>query len=116
MKRIRHKARLRAHYLPRLAEHGPGYRAVDWGSPEGQALRFRVLLEVGDWRRASILDAGCGVGDLAGYLAKRGARGTYLGIDALPEMIEQARRRSPRRRFQAGDMPTRAPRSRSAAR
>ena len=104
MRRAQHAKRLRRHYAPLLEEHGTSFRAVDWGSAQGQALRFRMLLDVGDWRQASILDVGCGVGHLAGHLAVRKAKGRYLGIDMLPEMIERARARYPRRHFAVGDI------------
>lgn len=38
-----------------------------------------------------ILDLGCGNGELAAELEGRGFRGTYLGVDFSPEMLEIAR-------------------------
>jgi RimJ/RimL family protein N-acetyltransferase len=100
----RHGHRIREHYVPLLREHGPTFRAVDWGSAETQALRFRVLLDVGDWRTASILDVGCGVGHLYDELAGRAYAGRYLGIDALGEMVAAARARHPHTVFEEGDI------------
>ena len=59
-----HTERIRQHYLPLLQNYGSTFRAVDWGSSQGQNNRFQILLEVGDLRNASILDVGCGVGHL----------------------------------------------------
>ncbi len=39
----------------------------------------------------SILDLGCGNGELAAELEQRGFRGIYLGVDFSPEMLEIAR-------------------------
>ena len=39
----------------------------------------------------SILDLGCGNGELAAELVRRGFSGNYLGIDFSPEMLEIAR-------------------------
>lgn len=100
----RHTQRMREHYLPLLRQHGPTFRAVDWGSSEGQAERFRVLLGVGDCVRASILDVGCGVGHLVEQLAGRRFEGRYLGIDVLAEMVACARERYPGWRFETGDI------------
>ena len=100
----RHQQRMREHYLPLLHRHGPTFRAVDWGSSHGQDLRFRVLLEVGDYLRASILDVGCGVGHLVEHLTAHGFQGRYLGIDVLPEMVTNARKRSSDWRFEEGDI------------
>lgn len=44
---------------------------------------------------ASVLDLGCGAGELARGLARRGHQGPYLGIDASPHMLELARQRAP---------------------
>ena len=100
----RHQQRMREHYLPLLREHGPTFRAVDWGSPQGQAQRFRVLLEIGDCQHASILDVGCGVGHLVEQLVTRQFQGRYLGIDTLAEMVASARERYPEWRFEEGDI------------
>lgn len=104
MKKAQHERVIRRHYVPLLAAHGPSFRAVDWGSSRSQALRFRVLLEGVGSPRGSLLDVGCGVGHLAGHLAKRGPVAGYLGIDALPEMVTKAKRRFPGRRFEVGDI------------
>jgi len=104
MNRSRHTARLEAHYRPLLEAYGSSHRAVDWGSAESQATRFRVLLELGDWKTASILDVGCGTGHLAGYLSARHYAGRYTGIDVLPGMVARARAAHPGLRFLAGDI------------
>jgi tRNA (uracil-5-)-methyltransferase TRM9 len=41
-----------------------------------------------------VLDLGCGSGELARGLARRGFHGTYLGIDSSPAMIDLARERA----------------------
>ena len=96
--------RIREHYLPLLQRHGPTYQAVDWGSAQGQALRFRVLLEIGNVTAASLLDVGCGVGHLADYLKGIDFRGNYVGFDLVPEMVQAAQARHPDWTFHAGDL------------
>jgi tRNA (uracil-5-)-methyltransferase TRM9 len=53
-----------------------------------------------------VLDLGCGPGELAHGLARRGFRGTYLGIDASPRMIDLAREHAsfPWARFFVADL------------
>ena len=90
---------LRSQYLPLLNEHGTTHRAVNWGSARGQQRRFEILMEALTKSPASILDVGCGVGELAAFLESRGYCGAYEGVDLLPEMIETAQRRFPQHRF-----------------
>ncbi|MGD8555114.1 MAG: class I SAM-dependent methyltransferase [Anaerolineales bacterium] len=46
-------------------------------------------------QEASILDLGCGNGQLAHQLARQGHRGPYLGLDASAELLAAARRDCP---------------------
>jgi SAM-dependent methyltransferase len=41
---------------------------------------------------ASVLDLGCGNGNLAAELLQRGHRGAYLGVDSSRELLEEARK------------------------
>ena len=99
-----HKERIQQHYLPLLQKYGSTFRAVDWGSSQGQNYRFKILLEVGNLLNASILDIGCGVGHLVNYLVKIGYQGNYIGIDTLPEMVNAAVRSYPNWQFRADDI------------
>lgn len=69
-------------------------RRAGWEHALGQAARFEAALApvvAGDL----VLDVGCGLADLAPYLAavRPGAR--YVGLDALPSMVAAARARHP---------------------
>lgn len=50
----------------------------------------------------TVLDLGCGTGQLTAKIAESGAR--IIGIDASPEMIEQARKNYPLIEFQVADV------------
>lgn len=81
----------------RLATHGSGTaEALGWKHAESQRRRFEVIAKVAGFTPdASVLDIGCGTGDLKAFLDERlgflALR--YLGIDQQPEFIEQARER-----------------------
>jgi len=69
-------------------------RVVGWEHALGQAARFEAAIApvtLGD----TVLDVGCGIGDLYGYLMRSRSRVTYMGIDQLAPMVERARRRHP---------------------
>ena len=63
-----------------------------WGSKKTQEVKRRVSsLVVGK----SVLDVGCGTGDLFRHL--KGVE--YLGVDQSPDMLERARARNPKAKF-----------------
>lgn len=96
------------HYRRLLAEHGRSYRALNWGSLEGQRLRFQTLAGIGDLNGKSVLDVGCGLGDFAGWLREAGTRVEYTGLDITPELVSTARELHPEFSFLQGDILDRA--------
>lgn len=92
---------IRSHYDRILDLHGTGPEAVGWGSRKSQELRFFILSQIGDLKGKTILDVGCGFGDLYGYLVKRNSRAKrYLGVDMNETMIAKAKKRYPDAQFQ----------------
>lgn len=64
------------------------------GGVESQKQRFDVLLTIGDLCGKSILDVGCGFGDLYGEIQKRKYKiSKYVGIDIVQEIIQVAKNR-----------------------
>jgi SAM-dependent methyltransferase len=64
----------------------------------------RLLARIGS--EASVADFGCGNGNAAGFLAERGFRGAYLGLDLSDALLDIARARAlpfPAR-FQTADL------------
>lgn len=94
----------RAFWSRRFAEKGPRIEAL-WGSEESQRARFEAFLRTKCFARGShVLDVGCGFGDFYGYLRERDVPvGSYLGVDLMPEAIEEAEARYPDAEFVAGD-------------
>jgi SAM-dependent methyltransferase len=70
------------------------------GKPLDRAL-LDVLAEM-TREKGLVLDAGCGPGQIAAWLAARGAE--VEGIDLSPEMIAEATRLHPALRFRVGDL------------
>jgi SAM-dependent methyltransferase len=84
-------------YRSAITEHGPGFAATLWGSPETQVLRFAVMHDMaGGFGGDRILDLGCGDGGLARWLATRQEHpARYVGLDAIAEQIGMAQSTSP---------------------
>ncbi|HVO47229.1 MAG TPA: class I SAM-dependent methyltransferase, partial [Steroidobacteraceae bacterium] len=92
------------YYAARLAQHGDDVRSVDWGSVQSQVQRFEVLARVGDLSNATVLDVGCGLGDLYAWLSQRGIQMRYTGVDITPQMIDACRRRFPAVDFEVANL------------
>jgi SAM-dependent methyltransferase len=87
-----------------VAANGVGPLALDWGSARSQALRFSRLARIADLQGATLLDVGCGQGDLLAWFRRREIRVDYAGLDITPSMIEACRRRFPEVPFQVGNV------------
>jgi trans-aconitate methyltransferase len=68
-------------------------KELGWRTPESQRLRFDALCRWGALSDLAVMDLGCGHGDLLPYLNGRFADISYLGVDLLPEFVEEAARR-----------------------
>src|SRR5438552_3411165 len=90
------KAHLLEIYSKSLAEHGDAPEAVQL-TAESQRLRFQLLSEIAPLENSSILDYGCGKGDLYAYLRQHGFRGSYTGFDINDALLTLARRKHPAR-------------------
>ncbi|MEZ6318305.1 MAG: methyltransferase domain-containing protein [Phycisphaerales bacterium] len=82
-------------YREAVARAGPTWEAQLWRDPEGQAARFDAIARAADLAGRTIADLGCGRGDLAAFLIERRiAFASYLGVDAIGAMVEEAARRA----------------------
>jgi len=96
--------RIRRHYQPRIVSGRENYDVVDWSSAEAQQVRFAVLADNVPLAGRTLLDVGCGLGDLWAYLKGRGIEADYCGVDLLPEMTASAAEKHPDARFVCGDI------------
>jgi SAM-dependent methyltransferase len=89
-------ARIANFYDGLVRQYGHDPRACDYGRPESQEIKFRVLSEVMPLAKASLLDVGCGFADFASYLQPRFSGLEYSGIDLSSAMVIEARRQHPK--------------------
>ena len=79
-------------YEGRFSSYGVSHKTVGWGSKKDQLLRFDILCRGLELKGKSILDVGCGLGDLVPYLEMHyGSEFEYLGLDIADSLINQAR-------------------------
>ena len=97
------KRQIIANYRELLLLHGDGPEVGQW-SREGQLFRFERLIQVADLTGCSVLDLGCGIGDLYSYLRERFGKLAYSGVDIVPEIIEFAAKRYPDAHFHCQDV------------
>ncbi len=84
-------SKVAALYNQRYDELGRDIKTVGWGKETDQILRFEVLFRGLDIKGKTILDVGCGLGDLVPFLnEKTNGDFTYVGIDIADKLIEDA--------------------------
>lgn len=86
------KAKILARYASRIDEVGHGAAAL--GEPKHRQALFFDILRQADGLQAtdSIVDIGCGYGDLFDFLRSTGWQGAYTGIDINAQLIEEGKR------------------------
>ncbi|MCJ7544583.1 MAG: class I SAM-dependent methyltransferase [Phycisphaerae bacterium] len=95
---------IRAHYEPRIEPGRASHDVLDWSDARAQQARFEVLLHHVDLVGKSLLDVGCGLGDLWAFLQAKGVRADYTGVDLLEKMALAARQKHPGGRFLCADV------------
>lgn len=101
---MRNKEKIKNHYYPRLEKFRETHKILDWESREAQFARFEVLTRHVSLDGKSVLDAGCGCGDLFSMLKEKGIKVSYTGVDILPAMIEKAQSLHDEGQFLCGDL------------
>lgn len=107
---ITDRAAILCYHRARVASLGRGTpAALGWKTPRSQTARFEMLAEIGDLNDHSVLDVGCGHGDLRAFLGEQYPNLHYLGIDHFEPFLEVAYERYaswPNTRFLLGDFTT----------
>jgi len=65
-------------------------RSLAWHDRKGQLRRFDILTLAGNFNNSSVLDIGCGNGDLCAYLSQRYVGFSYVGIDLISSFLDNA--------------------------
>ncbi len=89
------KSLIYEYYRPRLDQGSLDHEKLGWESREAQFRRFDVLLDTLVSPGISILDVGCGLGNLLDACHMKNMEVDYTGVDIIPDMILKARQRHP---------------------
>ncbi|NHN24913.1 class I SAM-dependent methyltransferase [Flavobacterium jejuense] len=65
-------------------------QSLAWFSEKDQLKRFEILAQIGNLNTKSILDIGCGNGDLCYYLSQHFTNFSYHGIDMIATFLDNA--------------------------
>lgn len=79
---------IRMYYESKMGQGLPDYGVLGWESEKAQQLRFDMLLDSVSLEGKTLLDIGCGMGNLLEYLQSKGINVKYTGVDILKSMID----------------------------
>jgi len=91
------------HYKKNFQKYGVDARALSWSSKGAAHQRFRAIWKEIDFNNKTVLDVGCGFGEMAKFLYKRYKNVNYKGVDIVPEFVEIARKNQPYYSFEERD-------------
>jgi len=100
MKKIKTKA---TEYQKNFKKYGVSPKSLKWVSKKAAEQRYEQIVADIDFEGKSMLDVGCGFGDIIPYISARTEKFEYLGIDITPEFIREAKRLYPKHKFIVGD-------------
>lgn len=85
--------RLQEYFKSLTEKDATNAERVGWNSPAAQQIRFAQLLKIipDPQESFSLIDFGCGLGDLSAYLREQAYNARYTGYDMTPESVAQAK-------------------------
>lgn len=84
-------------------QYGYSPQALQWTSKQTMDNRFEALTRCLDFENKSVLDVGCGFGDIIPFIEKKTKKFDYLGVDLVEEIVLEARKQYPNYKFIVGD-------------
>ncbi|MBX4190570.1 methyltransferase domain-containing protein [Candidatus Saccharibacteria bacterium] len=92
-----------ANYEESFRKHGASPKAMHWANYRVSAVRYSELVRDVPVNGKTILDAGCGMGDLIPFLYAKSPDFKYLGMDINEQFIKVAKKRYEGHDFEVGD-------------
>jgi len=94
-------------YKNAYKKYGISARGLNWSSDESQRVRFEVITSLLKYElpTCSIVDAGCGFGDLYFYWLENDLHvESYIGLDSVQDSIQICKQRLPEISFTCKDI------------
>ncbi|MBU0569568.1 class I SAM-dependent methyltransferase [Patescibacteria group bacterium] len=82
-------------YQDKYKIYGVSPMSLFWHQKGAAHQRFRQVWAEIDFNNKSVLDVGCGFGEMAKFLKKRYKIVSYTGVDIVPEFINEAKKFHP---------------------
>lgn len=86
-------------YQEKYEKFGVDPKSLCWHQKGAAHQRFRQFWAEIDFNGKSVLDVGCGFGEMAKFLHKRYRDVNYTGVDIVPEFINEAEKLYPFYKF-----------------
>lgn len=90
-------------YQKSFAKHGVSHKALAWKSELAAARRYEQIVTDLDFNDKTILDVGCGFGDIIPFIESKSNNFDYTGIDITSEFIAAAKQKFPKYNFLNAD-------------
>ncbi len=88
---IKDFATVTAYHSERISRFGSdSCEALGWKSSSSQSKRFEHILQLSGIEGSSVLDLGCGHGDLYQFLQRRFGSFQYTGVDSMSSFLDVA--------------------------
>lgn len=91
--------KIKEQYQKKFKKFGVNPKSLFWGSKGAAHQRFRQMWAEIDFNNKSVLDVGCGFGEMAKFLINRYKNVVYTGVDIVPEFITEASKLYPEQHF-----------------
>tara|TARA_B100001094_G_scaffold333420_1_gene411944 strand:- start:5467 stop:6123 length:657 start_codon:yes stop_codon:yes gene_type:complete len=96
------KHKLINHYNELFSQFGYSHKTIGWGKKR-HFFRYEILLSKFNIKNCSLLDFGCGFGDLSDYLIDKSLSVVYNGIDINEKLINEGIKQNPKRNILFSD-------------
>src|SRR3990167_2853967 len=90
-------------YRRKFREHGVNAKALQWMNQESARVRYEQIVADLDFEGKSVLDVGCGFGNVIDWIKKKATKFDYTGVDVVPEFVVEAKKLYPDQKFVVHD-------------